>query len=136
MAIFPERQPEDSNSGNNLTSLSSILLVDDDVTFLYSLSEALHIHLPSVSVVTCNSGWGALRQIETRNYDAIISNIKMPLMDGLELLHSLQIRQLQIPTILVTGYEDDEQVVQALRQGAYDIIQKPVDWGRLARNRD
>ncbi len=110
------------------TTLACVLLVDDNVTFLYALSEALRIRLPQVNFVTCDSPFKALSQIENTDYDAIVSDIKMPYMDGLELLAAIRGRRPETPTLLITGYEEYQLVVQALRGGAYDIIQKPIDW--------
>ena len=110
------------------TTLACVLLVDDNVTFLYALSEALRLRLPQVNFVTCNSAFDALHQIDNTDYDAIVSDIKMPYMDGLDLLAAVRARRPETPTLLITGYEEYQLVVQALRGGAYDIIQKPIDW--------
>lgn len=110
------------------TTNASVLLVDDNVTFLYALSEGLRIRLRHVNFVTCNSGLAALKQIEATDYDAIVSDIKMPNLDGLQLLSAIRKRRPSTPTLLITGYEEYSLAVQALRGGAYDIIQKPIDW--------
>src|SRR5262249_6943130 len=61
------------------------------------------------------------------DYDAIISDIKMPGMDGLALLARVRELRPDTPTLLITGHGEHELAVQALRGGAYDFIQKPID---------
>lgn len=109
------------------TALAHVLLVDNDETFLYALSEALRLRLPKLNFVTCNSAFEALSQIENTDYDAIVSDVKMPYMNGLDLLGAIRTRRPETPTLLITGYEEYQLAVQALRGGAYDIIQKPID---------
>jgi len=105
-----------------------ILVVDNDKTFLYALSEALRIRLEVVEVDTCHSARRALEQLETIDYDTVVTDVKMPAMDGLELLTAIRQRRPQTPTILITGYDEYHLAVRALRDKAYDILQKPLDW--------
>lgn len=105
-----------------------ILVVDNDKTFLYALSEALRIRLEVVEVDTCHSARRALEQLETIDYDTVVTEVKMPAMDGLELLTAIRQRRPQTPTILITGYDEYHLAVRALRDKAYDILQKPLDW--------
>ncbi|GAC1375916.1 MAG: hypothetical protein NVS2B12_16020 [Ktedonobacteraceae bacterium] len=86
---------------------------------------ALRIH--GVTVDTADSAQKALEQIQVREYDAIVSDIKMPGMDGLELLAKIQEMRPEIPVMLITGHADQVLITQALRNGAYDFIQKPID---------
>ena len=80
-----------------------------------------------VQVDTADSALDALRQIQERDYDAIVSDIKMPGMDGLALLAKIQKLRPETPTLLITGHGEHDLAVQALRGGAYDFIQKPID---------
>ena len=70
--------------------------------------------------------WG-LQLICACEYDAIVSDIKMPGMDGLALLVKIQELRQNTPTLLITGHGDHSLAIQALRGGAYDFIQKPID---------
>lgn len=108
-----------------------LLVVDEDVTLLGSLQEMLRIRLQGVEVVTCHSAAGALRKLEGRDYDVVLTNIKLQGMDGLELLAQIQQRCPQTPTILMSSYDNYFLAVRALRSRAYDIIQKPIDWDYL-----
>lgn len=123
-----EQRNIDADSGANSTTQARVLLVDDDVTFLYALSEGLHVRLPSVNTVICNSADKALRHLEKNDYDAIVTDVKMPCIDGLDLLVTIRERRPETPVLLLTGYQEYRIAVQALRSGAYDLIQKPIDW--------
>lgn len=104
-----------------------VLVVDDDLALLEVLPATISLLLPDVVVDTCDTGTGALALLDTTDYDAVISDIKMPGMDGLTLLGELGRRWPRMPTLLITGHGDRELAVQALRGGAYDFIQKPID---------
>jgi signal transduction histidine kinase len=104
-----------------------ILLVDDDAALLHALPHMLALRIHGVKVDTADSAPGALEQLHDHDYDAIVSDIKMPGMDGLELLAQLQHLRPEIPTLLITGHSDQALITEALRAGAYDFIQKPID---------
>ena len=105
-----------------------VLLVDDDPALLQALPQAIKLRLgDDFMVQTCDSAFEALTLIEMQEYDAIVTDIKMPGMDGLVLLGEIQKRRPQTPTLLITGHGDHNLAVQALRGGAYDFIQKPID---------
>jgi two-component sensor histidine kinase len=106
---------------------SHILIVDDDAALLHALPEALRLRLENVTVETCDTAAEALTRISATDYDAIISDIKMPGMDGLSLLAEIRARRPDTPTLLITGHGEHDLAVQALRGGAYDFIQKPID---------
>jgi len=104
-----------------------VLLVDDDAALLQALPEALHLRLPELVVDTCDEALEALRRIAEVDYDAIISDIKMPGMDGLALLERVHAIRPSTPTLLITGHGEHELAIQALRGGAYDFVKKPID---------
>src|SRR5216683_1549706 len=110
-----------------MKNISQILLVDDDVALLQALPQALFLRIDDVRIDTCDSALEALEQIKEHDYDAIVSDIKMPGMDGLALLEKIQELRPETPTLLITGHGEHELAVQALRGGAYDFIQKPID---------
>jgi DNA-binding NtrC family response regulator len=80
-----------------------------------------------VTVETADSAAAALARIADRDYDAIVTDIKMPGMDGLELLDEIRTRRPDTPTLIITGHGENDLVVHALRGGAADFIQKPID---------
>ncbi len=106
---------------------AQILLVDDDVVLLQALPQALYLRIDELGVDTCGSALEALKQIQEHEYDAIVSDIKMPGMDGLTLLAKIQALRPETPTLLITGHGEHDLALQALRGGAYDFIQKPID---------
>src|SRR5258708_19396478 len=104
-----------------------ILLVDDDLMLLQALPHMVALRLHGVVVDTSDTAQGALEKIWAQDYDAILSDIKMPGTDGLELLAKMQELRPEVPTLLITGHPDDTLITQALRSGAYDFLQKPID---------
>ncbi|HEY6543072.1 MAG TPA: hybrid sensor histidine kinase/response regulator [Ktedonobacteraceae bacterium] len=104
-----------------------VLVVDDDTALLEALPQALSLRLTAVKVDTSDSALNALDLIQEHDYDAIVSDIKMPGMDGLALLQKIQELRPDTPTLLITGHGEHDLAVQALRGGAYDFIQKPID---------
>jgi len=108
-------------------SPARVLLVDDDPALLHALPESLRLRMDGVKVDTAHSAAVALDLIAGRDYDAIVSDIKMPGIDGLELLAEIRLQRPDTPTVMITGYGEHDLVVQALRGGAYDFIQKPID---------
>ena len=104
-----------------------ILIVDDDTALLQALPQALSLRMKGVRVDTCDSALSAIERIQRNDYDAIVSDIKMPGMDGLALLEKIQELRPHTPTLLITGHGDHNLAIQALRGGAYDFIQKPID---------
>jgi signal transduction histidine kinase/FixJ family two-component response regulator len=104
-----------------------VLLVDDDVALLDALPRALKIRMPELVVDTCDSASHAVQQLKEIDYDAIVTDIKMPGIDGLALLSVIRRLRPNTPTLLITGHGEHDLAVQALRGGAYDFIQKPID---------
>src|SRR5712664_1837234 len=104
-----------------------VLIVDDDPALLQALPEALRMRMAGLTVDTADSGAVALGQITARDYDAIVTDIKIPGMDGLELLAEIRTNRPDTPTLMITGHGEHDLVVHALRAGAYDFIQKPID---------
>jgi DNA-binding NtrC family response regulator len=104
-----------------------VLIVDDDPILLEALPEALRLRMEGVSVETADSAAAALDRIANRDYDAIVTDIKMPGMDGLELLAEIRNRRPDTPTLMITGHGETDLVVHALRGGACDFIRKPID---------
>jgi FixJ family two-component response regulator len=104
-----------------------VLIVDDDLALLQALPEALRLRMGEVIVDTADSAAAALDRIAGHDYDAIVSDIKMPGMDGLALLAEIRARRPETPTLLITGHGEYSLAIEALRGGAYDLIQKPID---------
>src|SRR5213080_4744372 len=104
-----------------------VLIVDDDAALLQALPEALRLRMREVTVDTADSAAAALDRIAARDYDAIVTDIKMPGMDGLGLLAEIRTRRPDTPTLVITAYGENDLIVGALRGGASDFLQKPID---------
>ncbi len=104
-----------------------ILIVDDDPALLQALLQTVSLRLPQAKVDTSNSAHKALELIRAHDYETIVSDIKMPGMDGLELLAKIHELRPETLTLLITGHGDHDRAIQALRGGAYDYILKPID---------
>src|SRR2546421_184067 len=104
-----------------------VLVVDDDPALLQALPETLRLRMSGVTVDTADSATAALDRISARDYDAIVTDIRMPGMDGLTLLAEILGRRPDTPTLMITGHGEYDLAVRALRGGAYDFIQKPID---------
>lgn len=110
-----------------MSPTASILIVDDDPALLRALPEALSLRLPGTEVDVADSAAEARLRIAATDYDAIVCDIKMPGTDGLALLAELRALRPDTPTLLITGHGEHDLALQALRGGAYDFIQKPID---------
>jgi len=104
-----------------------VLIVDDDPALLQALPEALRLRMNGVMVDTADSAAAALERIAVHDYDAIVTDIKMPGMDGFALLEEVRVRRPDTPTLMITGHGEHALAIGALRGGAYDFIQKPID---------
>jgi signal transduction histidine kinase len=104
-----------------------ILIVDDDTAMLQALPEALRLRLKAPEIETADSALAALERVAAVDFDVIVSDIKMPGMDGLTLLGKIRELRPDTPTLLITGHGERDLAIQALRGGAYDFIQKPIE---------
>jgi DNA-binding NtrC family response regulator len=106
---------------------AKILLVDDDPALLQALPLTVSLRMSNVQVHTAASASQALKLLQQHEYHAIISDIKMPDMDGFDLLALTSQQYPEIPVLLITGHGQHDLAIRALRGGAYDYILKPID---------
>ncbi len=104
-----------------------ILIVDDDPALLEALPDAIALRMDGIAIDTCDTAPRALDQIQQNDYDVIVTDIKLPGMDGLQLLDEIKMLRPGTPTVLITGHGERDLAVRALRGGAYDFVQKPID---------
>ena len=104
-----------------------VLLVDDDQALLDALPVLIGLRIPGTIVDICDSAPQAAQQARTNDYDAIITDIKMPVMDGLTLLSEVRSVRPDTPVLLLTGHGEHDLTIQALRRGAFDFLVKPID---------
>ena len=109
--------------------MSKILIVDDEAIIRATLREILEYE--KYEVEEAGDAKKALEALEKQEFKVILSDIKMPGMNGLEFLEELQKKENDIPVIMITGHGDVDTAVEALKKGAFDFIQKPLDLNRL-----
>jgi DNA-binding NtrC family response regulator len=102
-----------------------VLLVDDEEDFLDAVAERMRAR--GIEVSTTTSARDALEMIEQKSYDAIVMDLMMPELEGTKALKAIKNRNGELQVILLTGYVTPEQVHQAMKFGAMDIIEKPPD---------
>lgn len=102
-----------------------VLLVDDEQDFLEALAERMRAR--GMEVTTTTSAEDALKMAAEGTYDAIVLDLMMPEMDGLEVLKALKNRIPEIQVILLTGYATLNKGIEAMKLGAMDFIEKPAD---------
>jgi two-component system response regulator AtoC len=102
---------------------SRILIVDDESTIRSSLQEALT--LDGYQVDAAEAGEAALAQCHTNGYDLVVTDLNLPGISGLDILHALRNQGNQTPVIMMTAYGDMDTALEAMRGGAYDFIPKP-----------
>ena len=107
-----------------------ILIVDDEMDMLQLLKRSLEPDL-SCRVKTALSGEQALQLLERKIFDLVLADIKMPDMDGLELLELIKRENPDLTVVMMTGHGDIEMAVNAMKSGAYDFITKPFDHDAL-----
>ncbi len=105
--------------------MAKVLLVDDEKDFRDVLAERMSSR--GLETDTAESGMKALEMIESKSYDAIILDLAMPEMDGLETLKRLLEKQPHLQVIVLTGQATVQKGVEAVKLGAADFLEKPAE---------
>ncbi len=108
---------------------ANVLLVDDEEQFLDMLSQRLETRGIKVEKVT--SGESALGKVKEKGFDAIILDLAMPGMSGIETLRLLKEENPDIQIIMLTGHGTIQSGIEAMKLGAEDFLEKPVDFNVL-----
>jgi DNA-binding NtrC family response regulator len=108
---------------------ANILVVDDEPVLLEGLRRILEGDLYTVE--SCTSGRTALDLLQKKDFDMVITDLKMPGMSGLEVLKAIKILQPEMPVIIITGYFTADAAVDAMKYGAIDFILKPFSPDQL-----
>ena len=106
-----------------------VLLVDDEEEFVETLAERMRTR--GMEVSTTNSGADALDLVDGEDFDVVVLDLKMPGIDGLEALKRIKGRRPDIQVVLLTGYATVEKGVEAIKHGALEFLEKPVDLASL-----
>lgn len=102
-----------------------ILLIDDEEDFVATLAERMRSR--DMDVSTSTSAIEALEKIDKESFDAIVLDLQMPGMDGLEALKRIKEKNSNLQVILLTGQATVEKSIQAMKLGALDLLEKPAD---------
>ena len=102
-----------------------ILLVDDEQEFVSALAERLELRGYQVTAV--NSGEAALQTFESEVPDIVVLDLKMPGLNGLDVLKQINSRFEYIPVLLLTGYGSTKDGMKGMHYGAYDYLMKPLN---------
>ncbi len=107
-----------------------VLIVDDEPAICQTFEAMLS---DKFAVMTTTSAHEAIRMVQEQagDIDLIMTDLRMPEMDGIELLEAVRKLSPDIVTIVVTGFSSTENAIAAMRVGAYDFVRKPVDFGEL-----
>jgi two-component system nitrogen regulation response regulator NtrX len=106
-----------------------VLIIDDERAIRRALKEILEYE--NCQVLEAENGKDGLEQIRTNSLDVIFCDIKMPLVDGMEVLQQIQTDGNEVPIIMISGHGTLETAVQAIKMGAFDFIEKPLDLNRI-----
>jgi len=109
--------------------MAKILVIDDERSIRNTLKDILEFE--KHQVILAENGRLGLEASLNNAVDLIFSDIKMPEMDGIELLVELKEKEIDVPIIMISGHGNIETAVECIKKGAFDFIEKPIDLNRL-----
>ncbi len=111
--------------------MSKILIIEDEPAIRRVLTKILSEESTTYQVDEAEDGVQGYEKIKSNDYDLVLCDIKMPKMDGVELLEAVKKIKPEIPMVMISGHGDMETAIQTMRLGAFDYISKPPDLNRL-----
>ena len=111
--------------------MSKILIIEDEAAIRRVLTKILSEENDSYQVEDAEDGVAGYEKIKNNDYDLVLCDIKMPKMDGVELLEAVKKIKPEIPIVMISGHGDMETAINTMRLGAFDYISKPPDLNRL-----
>lgn len=109
--------------------MSKILVIDDERSIRNTLKEILEFEKYQVELA--EDGIKALEMIKTSDFDVVLCDIKMPGLDGIEVLQKLEELKPDTPVVMISGHGNIDTAVESIKKGAFDFIEKPLDLNRL-----
>jgi two-component system, NtrC family, nitrogen regulation response regulator NtrX len=109
--------------------MSRILVIDDERSIRNTLKDILEFEKYQVELA--EDGFKALELIKTNDFDVVLCDIKMPGMDGIEVLQRLEELKPDTPVVMISGHGNLDTAVESIKKGAFDFIEKPLDLNRL-----
>ena len=111
--------------------MSKILIIEDEAAIRRVLNKILSEESEIYQVEDAEDGLQGLEKIKNNDYDLVLCDIKMPKMDGIELLEAVKKIKPEIPMVMISGHGDMETAIHSMKLGAFDYISKPPDLNRL-----
>lgn len=111
--------------------MPKILLIEDEAAIRRVLVKILSEESKTYTIEEAEDGLEGIEKIKDNDYDLVLCDIKMPKMDGVEVLEKAKILKPEIPMIMISGHGDLDVAVNTMRLGAFDYISKPPDLNRL-----
>ena len=111
--------------------MSKILIIEDEAAIRRVLVKILSEENDSYKVEEAEDGLQGIEKVKNEDYDLILCDIKMPKMDGVEVLEAVKKIKPEIPMVMISGHGDLETAINTMRLGAFDYISKPPDLNRL-----
>ena len=111
--------------------MSRILIIEDEASIRRVLTKILSEENDTYQVEDAEDGLIGFEKIKNNDYDLVLCDIKMPKMDGVEVLQAVKKIKPEIPIVMISGHGDMETAIQTMRLGAFDYISKPPDLNRL-----
>jgi two-component system nitrogen regulation response regulator NtrX len=111
--------------------MSKILIIEDEAAIRRVLTKILSEENVSYQVDEAEDGFHGVEKVKSEDYDLILCDIKMPKMDGVEVLEAVKKIKPEIPIVMISGHGDLETAINTMRLGAFDYISKPPDLNRL-----
>ena len=111
--------------------MSKILIIEDEAAIRRVLTKILSEENDTYQVEEAEDGLAGLEKIKNNDYDLVLCDIKMPKMDGVEVLEAVKKIKPEIPMVMISGHGDMETAINTMRLGAFDYISKPPDLNRL-----
>jgi DNA-binding NtrC family response regulator len=111
--------------------MPKILIIEDEASIRRVLIKILSEESSTYEVEEAEDGVQGLEKIKNSDYGLVLCDIKMPKMDGVELLEAVKKIKPEVPMVMISGHGDMETAIQAMRLGAFDYISKPPDLNRL-----
>jgi len=102
-----------------------VLIIDDEQEFTQALAERMTNR--GMTVSTSSSAIEGLKSVEEKSFDAVVLDLQMPEMDGIETLKILKKKKPELQVILLTGHATVEKGIEAMKLGAMDLLEKPAD---------
>jgi DNA-binding NtrC family response regulator len=115
-------------------SQTKVLVVDDEVEFASALAERLNLR--SYTTQTASNALEALSSIHKERPDVVLLDLRIPGMDGIEILRTIKQYDPAIEVIMLTGHGDKESVEEGMKGGIFEYIMKPIDIGELTSKID